>query len=218
MTSYTIKAYPTVYKGRRYRSRLEARWAAFFDLLGIATEYEPYDIGKWSPDFLIRTDAFYDVLVEIKPITEFDPPTAEKIGTAARALTSGDYVKPTVESIRGGGKFVPHLLLLGLGPSVVGDAIRIGWWAHGPTPNGRQVHWEEAYLGWKLVSSQPAIEPEFYTLDGYDESGEAESWYSLIRKASGVICSEPLAYPEHTMGIWAQATSAVQYKRDGGKP
>ena len=32
--NYTIKAIPTTYAGVRFRSRLEARWAAFFDLCG----------------------------------------------------------------------------------------------------------------------------------------------------------------------------------------
>jgi len=43
----TIKPIETVYKGYRFRSRLEARWAVFFDTLGIEWEYEPegYKIG-----------------------------------------------------------------------------------------------------------------------------------------------------------------------------
>lgn len=36
----TIKAIETSYKGYRFRSRLEARWAVFFDALGIEWEYE----------------------------------------------------------------------------------------------------------------------------------------------------------------------------------
>jgi hypothetical protein len=35
-----IPAIETVYKSYRFRSRLEARWAVFFDALGIAWEYE----------------------------------------------------------------------------------------------------------------------------------------------------------------------------------
>ena len=31
----------TLYAGHRFRSRLEARWAVFFDCLGIVWEYEP---------------------------------------------------------------------------------------------------------------------------------------------------------------------------------
>jgi hypothetical protein len=37
MTTYTLAAYPTTYRGRRYRSRLEARWADFFD----AVQWKP---------------------------------------------------------------------------------------------------------------------------------------------------------------------------------
>lgn len=36
----TLKAIETVYQGYRFRSRLEARWAVFFDTLGIRYEYE----------------------------------------------------------------------------------------------------------------------------------------------------------------------------------
>lgn len=36
-----IKAIETRYAGCRFRSRLEARWAVFFDQLGITWEYEP---------------------------------------------------------------------------------------------------------------------------------------------------------------------------------
>jgi len=36
----TIKPIETVYNGYRFRSRLEARWAVFFDTLGVKYEYE----------------------------------------------------------------------------------------------------------------------------------------------------------------------------------
>ena len=67
---YMIAAIPTEYCGRQYRSRLEARWAAFFDLLDWSHEYEPFDLGSWSPDFLL-TGWHGSLLVEVKPITEF---------------------------------------------------------------------------------------------------------------------------------------------------
>lgn len=64
----TIKAIQTVYNGYKFRSRLEARWAVFFDALGINYEYEPegYDLGEagwYLPDFYL-TDM--KVWVEIK--------------------------------------------------------------------------------------------------------------------------------------------------------
>jgi len=51
-----LKAIDTEYDGHLYRSRLEARWAVFFDTLDIPFEYEleGYDLGEagWClPDF-----------------------------------------------------------------------------------------------------------------------------------------------------------------------
>ena len=66
-----IHGIQTIYKDRLYRSRLEARWAAFFDLVGWMFEYEPYEFNGWIPDFIIigKRDA---VLVEVKPFTHFE--------------------------------------------------------------------------------------------------------------------------------------------------
>lgn len=51
-----IKAIETKYKGYRFRSRLEARWAVFFDTLGVKWEYEKEGFelgaaGRYLPDF-----------------------------------------------------------------------------------------------------------------------------------------------------------------------
>jgi len=48
---YKICAHQTLYGGVVFRSRLEARWAAFFDLRGWRWEYEPIDLQGWVPDF-----------------------------------------------------------------------------------------------------------------------------------------------------------------------
>ena len=80
----------TEYKGYLFRSRLEARWAVFFDSLGVRWEYESegYDLGdgiQYLPDFLLHgvtiDHALYeekcDVYVEVKgQMTKED---AEKI-------------------------------------------------------------------------------------------------------------------------------------------
>jgi hypothetical protein len=78
-----MKAIETVYKGYRFRSRLEARWAVFFDALGLQWEYEPqgFDLGKgrlYLPDFRVRYpgrddprtprgDEAFDAWFEVKP-------------------------------------------------------------------------------------------------------------------------------------------------------
>ena len=76
-----LKAIQTKYKGYLFRSRLEARWAVFFDACGVAWEYEPegYDLGGglyYLPDFLLHgvvgRDAG-DLFVEVKgQMTEID--------------------------------------------------------------------------------------------------------------------------------------------------
>lgn len=62
-----MKAYPTLYKGIEYRSRLEARWAAFFTEIGWRHTYEPFDTDGYIPDFLIEGGC--PLLIEIKPAT-----------------------------------------------------------------------------------------------------------------------------------------------------
>lgn len=52
-----IRPLDTHYAGYRFRSRLAARWAVFFDALGIAWEYQPegylIDDTPYLPDFLL---------------------------------------------------------------------------------------------------------------------------------------------------------------------
>lgn len=64
-----IQAIETQYKGYRFRSRLEARWAVFFDALNIEWEYEKegYDLGKtgwYLPDFWLPKQKTF---LEVKP-------------------------------------------------------------------------------------------------------------------------------------------------------
>ncbi|MDP9312779.1 MAG: hypothetical protein M3R24_18145 [Chloroflexota bacterium] len=67
------KAIETLYNGYRFRSRLEARWAVFFDALDIRYEYEKegYDLnGLWYlPDFWLPKQQAW---VEIKPMEPSD--------------------------------------------------------------------------------------------------------------------------------------------------
>jgi hypothetical protein len=77
----TIEAIPTTYKGVQFRSRLEARWAVFFDFVGIKWQYEPrvldvswdsvYIPDFWLPhpieDFAAEGWGFW---MEVKPTVE----------------------------------------------------------------------------------------------------------------------------------------------------
>lgn len=55
----TIKAIETEYNGYKFRSRTEAKWAVFFDALGVDYEYEPegYELPngeRYLPDFRVK--------------------------------------------------------------------------------------------------------------------------------------------------------------------
>lgn len=82
-----IKSIDTFYNGNYFRSRLEARWAVFFDLAGIYYEYEPegYELQnreKYLPDFYLPK---YECYVEVKP--EHNDHTCSNIeNTAVRAV------------------------------------------------------------------------------------------------------------------------------------
>jgi len=49
-----IKAIETFYKGYHFRSRLEARWAVFFDTLGIEWKYEDQGFEREVHDYFTR--------------------------------------------------------------------------------------------------------------------------------------------------------------------
>lgn len=70
MTDNKIPGIPTLYRGVQYRSRLEARWAAFFDEIGWWHTYEPFDARGYIPDFLIAGPR--PLLIEVKPAVTSD--------------------------------------------------------------------------------------------------------------------------------------------------
>jgi hypothetical protein len=137
MTEQTICAIPTYYKGRRYRSRLEARWAAMFDLLQWHAEYEPFDCNGWIPDFAIKTyDGNLPLLVEVKPIWHLDDALKAELDRCAR---------PEHE-----------VLVLGLGllprdehSDPDGMPLALGWLGEWPfyPDDCRKRFWDKAALG-----------------------------------------------------------------------
>lgn len=72
MTAGQVKAIETRYAGCRFRSRLEARWAVFFDAMGVEWQYEPqgYIVGygekPYLPDFFIKQKYGRNFWVEVK--------------------------------------------------------------------------------------------------------------------------------------------------------
>lgn len=74
------KVLPTRYRGTSYRSRTEARWAVFFDQLGIVHDYEleGFATGRegYLPDFLLAGQSLW---AEVKPTIDADPAGVAKL-------------------------------------------------------------------------------------------------------------------------------------------
>jgi hypothetical protein len=119
---YQIKAIETKYAGVNFRSRLEAKWAAMFDLLRWEWTYEPCDFNGWIPDFAIRGSRQL-VYVEVKPVGHFPEEVASEIDA------SGCDQEP---------------LIVGVGPFVNYDNPMLGWLNEKASP---ESWWSEAVFG-----------------------------------------------------------------------
>lgn len=83
----TVAGIPTTYRGIKFRSRLEATWAAFFTGLCWEYEYEPFDGHGYIPDFAVFGPATF--FVEVKPETSYDGlmSHSEKVSTGLPSAT-----------------------------------------------------------------------------------------------------------------------------------
>jgi hypothetical protein len=118
----------TYQSGVRYRSRLEARWAAFFELLGWRAFYEPFDLDGYIPDFILHGHS-ERVLVEVKPVTGMDDPLFKT--TAAKIERSGWKHDAVIVSY-----FLPE--------STCWDGICVGWLGEYPRWGGEDFCWATA--------------------------------------------------------------------------
>ena len=175
---------PTKYKGVQFRSRLEARWAAFFDLCGWQWTYEPIDLDGWIPDFMIS-----DVLIEVKPHR-----TYAEFGDCLRKIFDAD-------------KWQHEILLLGVSPFRGGGGFdaNVGWLCESAYWDDDEFsktleHWIECFANSPVI--RPSHRVDFcHELGSY--SGRATVEYY------GSPCD--VSYDE-VMGMWAEACNATQWK------
>ncbi len=124
---FAHRAIQTSYKGYRFRSRQEARWAVFFDALGLAWEYEAegfdLDCGRYLPDFWLPGVRLW---VEVKPTNQDKPEEWERCRQLA--VTTSSRVTMVF------GEFCPLDVLFDKDYAVVGS--NRGWSAAGRFDDG----------------------------------------------------------------------------------
>jgi len=164
MTNTTpIRAIPTRYAGRLFRSRTEARWAVFFDELGVEWEYEVQGFetshGRYLPDFYLPKLGVHGsapgTWFEVKnddywsngPDTELDKWLEVARGTEKSfVLAYGiDLPRPDIYPLEPprdgfrfgwgyGGEKSKNLLAWGFHPSRLDDDSLFRWCGEDPTP------------------------------------------------------------------------------------
>lgn len=172
----SIKAIETTYAGHRFRSRLEARWAVFFDALGIEWEYEPqgYEVGctemtMYLPDFRLPA---LDLWVEVK-----GDDTMIKWETLGRAVDtvgqtlprSSDWKRYGQDGFGDGG---PALLVLGNIPPAGSR------WAHPLVRNSKGAtvilsEWQDStyFLGDRRIQLSPLVR-----INCWFDSSNGQDW------------------------------------------
>jgi hypothetical protein len=183
-----MPSYPTIYRGVRYRSRLEAKWAAFFDLLGWHHQYEPFDLKGWIPDFLIL--GHNDVLVEVKPIARIEQFEQPKV---LNALVQSD-------------RYGTELLVVGCTtfPSYKSDGMvgpAIGWLGEFFESNASDRM--EAYWFAKAILNKNPNWGFFHALASYQDriTGAYDGDHHLM-----------IPPDDEVQLLWAEAGNEVQWK------
>jgi hypothetical protein len=84
-----MKALNTLYAGSYFRSRTEARWAVYFDLIGVEWEYEKegYDLGdgvKYLPDFWFPKHKMYGEVKATNDLTDVEVDKAKRLSLQSK--------------------------------------------------------------------------------------------------------------------------------------
>lgn len=176
-----MKVIPTDYDGFRFRSRLEARWAVFFDVAGIDFLYESEgvivpstvvqgwtkDRVQYLPDFFLPD---HNLWVECK--AQWSPPEAAKAFNAAAHLSSNGadvLLAPDIFRQPRGGSRLPWVL-----HHEDGELTATPW-----------PHLEEFFVELVASSSDPTVfqdAPDL--LRGFRHDEPAPDWFRSAASAA----------------------------------
>lgn len=188
---YNIKSIETKYAGRVFRSRHEANWAAYFDLLRWEWEYEPFDLDGWLPDFQIKGNIHSkkDILVEVKPYEPKEEPEEfqKKIDSISKSLGNGT-----------------PFLFLGLKPQYYYGQTRIGTIIKGGEFGAYDV--QSAILK-SFISEDESVNRKFLH---YDLTGEDEMDYFFINQKLDPHLVRGVDYKESDEK-WGHAKNKVKF-------
>ena len=138
-----IAAIPTFFKGVRYRSRLEANWAAFFHLAHWRFQYERLDFYGWIPDFVLL-GAKQKIWVEIKPALTYGDLLQSEDCNKACDVMEGEQLHADDEVLLLGARIFPESET-GLW---AGDTLGVLGGVYYDDDKRAGVSWDAAALSW----------------------------------------------------------------------
>lgn len=215
----------TPYKGHLFRSRLEARWAVFFDQLGLKWEYEPEgfvlsDGTRYLPDFRVKTPQGCDMWIEVKRAGVASDPKFDKFVKALQddadarhwaEFTRAELVSGSpAELLQAGKCFCPRCgVPLGQQFEWSGG---MGWYTHcdwcdPETPSGGGHETEATGVGGASWSPHKG---DIHMLDG-----DARRWHQVLLAAATAAQSARFEHGE--AGVVKAKSAARKQKRQGGK-
>jgi hypothetical protein len=206
MTDDKTAGIPTLFENTRFRSRLEARWAAFFKLLGWDAHYEPFDLDGYIPDFVINGREHCDprqsaskivpILVEVKPVADMNDP----------------LFLETVRKIEASGWDREALIVSYMLPAGEYDHLSVGWLCQ-----EFEDFWGDAYPAPRSIGDMGSWGPAHFQTVGHGckaVAGFCHGVHSYYDRISGY-------YPGGVTGadnedlireLWARAGNMVQWQ------
>lgn len=159
-----IPARRTWYRGICFRSRLEARWAALFDIIAWKWVYEPVDFLDWVPDFEV-----------VFACGHSECPSWHRFYAECRPYKSVAEFKghPCTEDFYGSKYGADAVMLLGIDPTVAYVEFAHGAGAGIWTGAELFLNWTglaDPRLGWSLAGNATQWRGGD-TLDGYPPDG-----------------------------------------------
>jgi len=177
MKDYTVKPIQTKYRGQWFRSRLEVRWAIFFDALGVKWEYEKEgyvlpDKSCYLPDFWLPQ---VNMWAEVKP----QPFTLSEYKKAIYLVKGTEY---------------PLLMLIGIPRNHPYYAIINGSWYY--RPGNRSMGTATFCL--TMYGNYPIDEHRFYSYYGYMDRLDVDAFHEDTEIAASIASRIPLGKGEVT--------------------
>ena len=175
----------TTYAGVRFRSRLEARWAAMFDLLKWHWDYEPIDLSEYVPDFVLHMPRA-PLLVEVKP-----------------ALSLAEYADPARKVCLSGWRRDFMVVGSSLPRTSSGEAILGRLWYWEP-PGGPPAEWDggDSAVAHRCTHCR--------ALSAHQESG---GWQCLVCGFYDGVRGVGDASAVEVDTLWREAGNRVQWRK-----